>query len=507
MSATATAPPRGSASIEAIEQLGEDVFAALGDLVMEISPEGVYQRVFGAESKLEMPRQSVIGRRIGELAPGESADAVRAAFERLYRGEGAQEMDLTTTTATGTHYYEAHMVMASNGNALLILRNVDDRRTSERRLRESEQRFRTMADSAPVLLWMSGLDGLCNFFNQTWLGFTGRPLERELGNGWAEGVHPEDFQRCMHVYFDAFVERRTFSMIYRLRRHDGEYRYLLDNGVPRFAPDGTFMGYIGSCVDVTEERHAREALGRLNEDLEGHVRRRTAQLEVANRELEAFSYSASHDLRAPLRAMSGYSQILLEDHAGELDGDGRDMLQRMRDASMKMGKLIDDLLHIARVTRAEMTREPVDLSLIARGVISDLRLEERALEAPAREVEVVVADGLVVEGDPNLLRILLENLLRNAWKFTSKREHARIEVGAARQDDGQRAFFVKDNGAGFDMSYAHKLFGAFQRLHAVSEFPGTGVGLATVQRIVNRHGGRVWAESAVGEGATFFFVL
>jgi PAS domain S-box-containing protein len=384
----------------------------------------------------------------------------------------------------------------------MFVRDINDRKRAEEELRESEDRFRSMADGAPVLLWMSGQDGLCTFFNQTWLRFTGRPLERELGNGWAEGVHPEDFQHCMHVYMSAFVERQSFGMTYRLRRADGQYRWLLDQGHPRFAPGGAFMGYIGSCVDVSEEIAARAALDRLNEDLEGHVRRRTAQLEAANRELEAFAYSVSHDLRAPLRAISGYSQLLLDDHGGDLDDDGGDMLRRMREASQKMARLIDDLLHLSRVTRAEMNRETVDLSGIARSIFKELRQAD-----PERHVDVVVADGLTAEGDPVLLRILLDNLLRNAWKFTGKRAHARIELGQTRLEDGRRALFVKDDGAGFDMTYAVKLFGAFQRLHSESEFPGTGIGLATVQRIVNRHGGRVWAEGALGEGATFYFQL
>jgi PAS domain S-box-containing protein len=392
--------------------------------------------------------------------------------------------------------------MATSGNALAFVRNVSDRKRAEQQLRESDERFRSMADSAPVLLWMSGLDGLCNFFNETWLRFTGRPLQRELGTGWAEGVHPEDFQSCMHVYLDSFVARRSFAMTYRLRNAEGDYRWLLDQGRPRFDPDGTFLGFIGSCVDVSEERLAREALGRLNEDLEGHVRRRTAQLEVANRELEAFAYSVSHDLRAPLRAVGGYSQLLLEEYGERFDEEGRGMLARMRDASQRMARLIDDLLHLSRVTRMEMHREAVDLSAIANETFVELREAE-----PHRTVEVVVAPGLSAGGDAVLLRVLLDNLLRNAWKFTGKKERARIEVGADRAPDGRRAFYVKDNGAGFDMSYASKLFGAFQRLHSEAEFPGTGIGLATVQRIASRHGGRVWAESVVGEGATFYFSL
>ena len=491
------------ASIEAIQQLGDDFFKIIGDLVLEISLDGVYVRILGPDEKLTVPRAALIGRRIGDLVPGEATEKIRLGLERLRHGEGAQKLEYTAPNGSGApSHYEAHLVMATSGNALLVVRNIDDRKRAEQQLRESEERFRTMADGAPVLLWMSGTDGLCDFFNEGWLRFTGRPIGHELGNGWAEGVHHEDFQRAMLVYMDAFVKREGFSMFYRLRRADGEYRWLLDQGRPRFAPDGSFMGFIGSCVDVTEERLAREALAKLNEDLESHVRRRTAQLEVANKELEAFAYSASHDLRAPLRAMSGYSGLLLEEHSMKLDDEGRDMLARMRDASQKMAKLIDDLLHLSRVTRVEMTREQVDLSVLAQGVVEELRHEE-----PERQVQVVIADHLTTEGDPQLLRILLDNLLRNAWKFTSKRAEARIELGAARSGDGRMAFHVKDNGAGFDMAYAGKLFGAFQRLHSSAEFPGTGVGLATVQRIVSRHGGRIWAESSINEGTAFHFTL
>jgi PAS domain S-box-containing protein len=496
-------PMRGKlASIEAVLELGDDVFKIIGDVVLELSLDGVYLRVLGADDALQIPADKLVGRRLGETVPGDAARTLLGALARLRQGAGPQSIEYHYPGSSGLEYYEGRLVMATSGNALAFVRNISDRKRAEQRMRESDERFRAMADSAPVLLWMSGLDGECNFFNETWLRFTGRPLERELGNGWAEGVHPEDFQSCMHVYMESFVARQAFAMTYRLRHADGEYRWLLDQGRPRFDPDGTFLGFIGSCVDVTEERLAREALGRLNEDLEGHVRRRTAQLEVANGELEAFAYSVSHDLRAPLRAVGGYSQLLLEEYGQRFDDEGRVMLGRMRDASQRMARLIDDLLHLSRVTRMEMRREAVDLSAIAHETFAELLQAE-----PDRQVELVVAPGLSASGDPVLLRVLLDNLLRNAWKFTGKKENPRIEVGEGRAPDGRRAFFVRDNGAGFDMTYAAKLFGAFQRLHSEAEFPGTGIGLATVQRIASRHGGRVWAESVVDEGATFHFSL
>ena len=225
------------------------------------------------------------------------------------------------------------------------------------------------------------------------------------------------------------------------------------------------------------------------------------ELQAANRELEAFSYSVSHDLRAPLRSMDGFSQILLEDYGDELDEEGRDYLGRVRAASQRMGQLIDDLLELSRVTRGPLRRASVDLSAIAASVAGDLKASD-----PDRQGSFAITEGLVARGDAKLLRVALENLLGNAWKFTSRVPDARVEFGATRQG-GMQVYYVRDNGAGFDATYADKLFGAFQRLHSAEEFEGTGVGLATVARVMRRHGGEVWAEGEVGEGATFYFTL
>lgn len=225
------------------------------------------------------------------------------------------------------------------------------------------------------------------------------------------------------------------------------------------------------------------------------------ELEAKNQELDSFSYSVAHDLRAPLRSLDGFSLALLEDYADKLDEDGRNYLRYIRESAQQMSLLIDDLLELSRVTRSDLHRESVDLTQIARTVAA--RMRERY---PQRQVDFIVAKGLIVVGDARLLTIVLENLLGNAWKYSSKRQEARIEVGAT-SSNGHRAYFVRDNGAGFDMAYVSKLFGVFQRLHSVREFEGTGIGLATVQRIIRRHGGRVWAEGKVDQGATFYFTL
>ncbi len=250
-------------------------------------------------------------------------------------------------------------------------------------------------------------------------------------------------------------------------------------------------------MDATEARAARELAETRSALLE--------DVERKNKELEAFSYSVSHDLRAPLRSIDGFSQALLEDYGPQLDATGQDYLRRVRAAAQRMGELIDDLLHLSRVSRAEMRHDRVDLSELARIVAAELRKRH-----PDRDVVVSVQDGLVANGDARLMRVVLENLLGNAWKFTAKSPRASIEFGArVGKGEGERqtVYFVRDNGAGFDMAYAGKLFAPFQRLHAESDFPGTGIGLATVQRVVDRHGGRIWAESGVGQGTTLLWTL
>jgi PAS domain S-box-containing protein len=254
--------------------------------------------------------------------------------------------------------------------------------------------------------------------------------------------------------------------------------------------------------DLSDQKQAQESLRRLNADLEDRVRRRTIQLQAAIDELEAFSYSVSHDLRAPLRSIAGFSQALLEDAGTALPADAKEDLTRIRAATQRMGHLIDDLLSLAMLSRAPLTREPVDLSDLATRILGEL-----GSQSPHRSVAGTVAANMTAAGDPRLLRVVLENLLTNAWKFTSRREHACIEVGYTDREDVATVFYVRDNGVGFDARYADKLFGPFQRLHHVRDFPGTGIGLATVRRIVQRHGGRVWAESQVGQGASFFFTL
>ncbi len=284
----------------------------------------------------------------------------------------------------------------------------------------------------------------------------------------------------------------------------GKTHVLATTKVPLFGPDGSVLLLVGIIHDITELKAAQAQLQRMNEELGAEVRQRTAvveQLDELNRDLESFSYSVSHDLRAPLRSIDGFSRAVLEDSGDALDEQSRNYLERVLANTQRMGQLIDDILALSRVSRTPLRPGPVDLAVIAREIVDRLREAE-----PDRAVEVTIAEPMTARADARLIGVALENLLRNAWKFTARASPARIEFGSTEQD-GKRVFYVRDNGAGFPTADVDKLFRPFSRLHRAEEFPGTGIGLATVQRIVHRHGGRIWAEGEPGKGATFSFTL
>jgi PAS domain S-box-containing protein len=358
--------------------------------------------------------------------------------------------------------------------------------------RADEQRFQLAAivESSGDAIIASNLDGLVRSWNkgaERLFGYAseeviGRPVSLLLLPG-QEGEEPALIARLAKGEPDAPFEAVR-------RRKDGSDLHVSVTISPIRDSRGDIVGASMAARDISDRKRA-----------EAEVLRAREAAEAANRELEAFNYSIAHDLRAPLRAIDGFSHVLLEDYGGTLDAEGRRCLQRVRDAAKHMGRLIDGLLALSRLTRVGLRSQRVDLSELARATAERLKESQ-----PDRVVEFVIGDGFAEKGDSALLGAALENLLSNAWKFTRNQPNARIEFGVT-QEGRQTAYFVRDNGAGFDMAFAEKLFGVFQRLHTSSEFEGTGVGLATVQRIVHRHGGRVWGEGKVGEGACFHFTF
>jgi PAS domain S-box-containing protein len=407
---------------------------------------------------------------------------------RLWRKDGAFRWHLSRGLPMPDE--QGNIVMWVGTNT-----DIDDIKKTEQALKEREERFRVMADTAPIMIWVGDEEGGVLYGNRRWQEFTGMTPEETMGTGWTRMIHPDDRKAAYEGYLHALAERQTYQAEWRLFRiSDQSFRWVMCTGIPLLTGSGDFNGYVGTMVDITDQKRA-------NEELESRVVERTAQLQAVNKELEAFSYSVSHDLRAPLRTIDGFSQAIMEDYADRLDEDGKRYLQRVREGSQQMAQLIDDMLTLSRLTRGEVRKEAVDMSSTARKISADLQAQD-----PHRNVDFIIREGMVVQADKRLIQAVLQNLIGNAWKFTSNHPAALIEFGQI-EKDGMPIYFVRDNGAGFDMAYADKLFGAFQRLHDTAEFPGTGIGLATVQRVIHRHGGEIWAEGAVEKGATFYFTL
>ncbi len=478
------------------------------DPLVTIGPDGTITDVnIATEQATGCGRPELLGSEFSDYFtdPG----LAHAGYEQVFRDGSVRDYALELRHRDGhtvSVLYNASVYRDASGRACGVFaaaRDVTQIKQAQEALRESEGRLRALFDNAPVGIDDIGSGGEFVRANAHFCQITGYTVEELRSLRLQDIIHPDDLADFLaNMRRLQSGEIGAYSMEERLLRKGGGVVWVEANRTVVRDLDGTPRLLVGSVRDITAQRHAEAEVRALNADLEARVEQRTAELERSNQNLEAFTYSVSHDLRAPLRALSGFSQALVEEYGDRLDETGRGYAGRIQAASERMATLIDDLLHLSRVSRAAMNLEPVDLSAEVAAVAAELRVHD-----PGRRVRFAIQNGVRVTADRALIRTVVQNLLENAWKFTGRRDEATIEFATTTVDDAHVCCYVRDNGAGFDPAYAGKLFQPFQRLHAASDFPGTGIGLASVARIIERHGGRTWADGAVDEGATFYFTL
>jgi PAS domain S-box-containing protein len=480
----------------------------------------------GAERIYGYSFEEMVGQPISRLVPPGHDDELPGIMEDVKQGQKIEHLETERMKKDGQRIFVALTISPIRDHAGAIVgasaiaRDITERKRGEQALHQSEERYRSLAYAASQLVWSSNPLGEVVDDVPTWREFTGQSIDEIKGKGWLQALHPDDSARTAEVWSRALKNPSFYMTEFRLRRRDGEYRWMAIHGVPVMDEHGKVREWVGTCGDITDRMLAEEEVHQLNLTLEKRVLQRTAELQAANKELEAFAYSVSHDLRAPLRAMAGFSRILLEEYAPQLPEEAQRYLRIAVENSVQMGDLIDALLAFSRLGRQPLSKHTVAPGELVRQALQDLRAEQEG-----RQVEISLGELPPCQGDPLLLKQVFFNLLSNAFKYTRKCASARIEVGSVRFGDLDRqtqgyksgaplevsedspVYYVRDNGAGFDMLYVDKLFGVFQRLHRTEEYEGTGVGLATVRRIITRHGGSVWAEAALNQGATFYFTL
>ena len=489
------------------------VVEAMSEGAATVSPRGV---ILDANPRLVLMTGHSASQLTGTAVLDLIAPACHAEFTRLLDvGAGDShrgEVELTRPDGTAIPVLLAVSGFDLDGMLLrcLVLTDLTAQRAAEAQsaaaheaLRVSEERLRALVDNAPIGIEELTLSGELVQVNPRMCEITGYTADELRSLRIQDITHPGDLDADLaHMQRLRSGEIDSFSIEKRDLRKDGGVVWVEVSRAVVRDPDGNPLLFVGAVRDISAQRQAEAEVQTLNADLEARVERRTTDLAQANKDLEAFGYSVSHDLRAPLRALSGYAEALLEEYGDGLGETGRGYAERIQAASERMATLIDDLLQLARVSRSQMHLRPVDLSAEVTAVVGEFESTD-----PSRRIRISIQDGVQATADRGLIRTVLQNLVENAWKFTARREDAIIEFGTMAADEAEICCFVRDNGAGFDPAHAAKLFQPFQRLHADTDFAGTGIGLASVQRIIERHGGRIWAQGAVDAGATFYFTL
>ncbi len=453
--------------------------------------------------------KDVVGKRISELLPGirESNPEMFEVYHRVATtGEPAR---FQTYVRELSRWFSVAVHRPAPGEFVAVFDNITEQKQAEMTLRRSEALLSHAGRMAHLGTWEIEIvdpedpaSNRLHWSDEVFRIFGLTPGEVTLTSAvFYAALPPEDRERVASTMRNALATGAPYEVEHRIWRRDGTECVVLENAEIRCDAAGKPCQIIGAVQDITDHKRAEAEIRTLNQDLERRVRERTAELEASNRELEAFSYSVSHDLRAPLRTMDGFALALLEDYAPLLPEAGRRFAEKIRQGAQRMGCLINDLLAFSRIVNIPLNRETVLTERLVHEALDELYLQDRA-----RQTELDVRELPDCSGDSKLLKQVWLNLLSNAFKYTRPREQARIEVGSRQEPDGP-VYYVRDNGVGFDMRHAHHLFGVFQRLHRADQFEGTGVGLAIVHRILERHGGRIWVEAAVDQGATFYFQL
>lgn len=500
-----------------IESSGEAIISKnLDGIVLTWNP--------GAEQVYGYSAEEMIGQPLLRLLHPARQNEVREILDYIKLGEKIKHMETERVRKDGQQICIALTISPIRDDsgeiigASSISRDITERKRALEALERSELRYRSLAQALSEIVWTTNPQGEVVEDLPAWREFTGRTLDEILGWKWIESLHPDDRAPTAEIWLKAVQDRTTYSTEYRMRRRDGEYRWMAAHGVPMVDHEGRVQEWVGLSMDIHDRVEAEQQVRYLNRTLEERVAQRTDELLAANKELESFAYSVSHDLRAPLRSVDGFSRILLEEYAPQLSEEPHRLLGLVRKNAVQMGNLIDGLLAFSRLGRQPLHQQIVNPNELVRQALGDLELEQEG-----RRVEITVDELPRCQGDPLLLKQVFCNLLSNAFKYTRKRAIAHIQVGVLDADLDAFAksgikepediprdsvvYYIRDNGAGFDMRYVDKLFGVFQRLHNAEDYEGIGVGLATVHRIIARHGGRIWAQGVLNEGAVFYFAL